>query len=358
MQLPKSGGRQDLHHALLEVPSDSKLIELILHGGKKDRSTAIYQLARQLGELNLSDGTIRTLLEFADEKWGKFFKRNDSSIRLDSLMEKANEVRPVSHLTTVKPLKPSQLAEAAGEIDWLIEGVLATQTYGLISGSTGVGKSQVAIQLGISLAKGINWLTHATKKSRVLFSSLEMGANELQYFNEKLVGGSPINEEEDIFHYLPIGEPVSLLTEEGRDFYLQFIDDYDVFIFDTVSSSTHLSMLDEATAPGIVAFFTRLTQQYQKTVVALGHDVKQAQKDNRAENMYGHRLLIDRASMIMRIDKAGDGLIISYPKVRLARAPESLQYDRDPATLWLKSAAIAIELPKGKNESFKDSLFG
>lgn len=317
----------------------------------------MYQLARQLGEANLAEDSIRVLLEFADSRWGKFFDRPDSSLRIDSLLEKAREKR-TALVSVVVPLKPSELTELAGETEWLIEDILAKETYGLITGSTGVGKSQIAIQLGISLAKGMHWLNHAVTRSRVLFSSLEMGINELQYFNKKLISGSPLNEDEDIFHYLPVGQPLSLLTKEGRDFYLQFIEDYDVFIFDTLSSSTHLSMLDEATAPGIVAFFTQLTQTYQKTVIALGHDVKQQAKDNRAENMYGHRLLIDRSSMVMRIDKAGDGLTISYPKVRLAKPPESMQYDRDLETLWLKDPMPKAPKDVKKVEVAKDDMFG
>lgn len=355
----KRGGTT-LFQALLEVPNNKQLIQLLLEGGKKDRSSAIYQLARQLGEANLPEESVRVLLEFADSRWGKFFDRPDSSVRIESLLEKASEKRTslVSVTEGIVPLKPSELTAMAGETEWLIEGLLAKNTYGLITGSTGVGKSQIAIQLGISLAKGINWLTHKVERSRVLFSSLEMGVNELQYFNEKLVGGSPLNESEDIFHYLPIGQPLSILTQEGRDFYLQFVEDYDVFIFDTLSSSTHLSMLDEATAPGIVAFFTQLTQSYEKTVVAIGHDVKQQAKDDRAENMYGHRLLIDRSSMVMRVDKAGDGLVITYPKVRLAKPPEPMQYDRSPETLWLSNPMTKVSKDVKKVEIAKDDLFG
>lgn len=349
--------------ALLEVPNDPELIKLILQGrNPKDRSGDLFYLSRKLGELNISNGSIQTLLQFADERWGKFLKREDRSERLQALVNAAEEVRPRdSFFENLRPLRPSELAEAAVEVNWLVEGILATQTYGLITGSTGVGKSQLAIQMGFNLAKGCNWLQYQCTKSRVLYASLEMGTNELGYFNEKICKGMPLNEEEDVFHYLPVGQPLSLLTEEGRQFYLQYIDDYDVFIFDTVSSSTHLSMLDDATAPGIVAFFTRLNQTYGKTVIALGHDVKSI-KDNRAESMYGARLLMDKSSMILRVDKAGDGLTLSFPKVRLAREPEPMNYDRDPDTLWLSggttSAAVKVKVEKKFDAADKDNLFG
>lgn len=326
----------DLYQALLEVPNDPKLIDLILRGDKSDdRSGSLYKLARKLGELGVGPSITKAVLELADQRWGKFGTRNDFTERLDQLLEASDQVRPKEFLETVRPVRPSQLKEMAPEISWLVDNRLVLGTYGLITGSTGVGKSQLAIQLAVSLAKGINWLHQETRKSRVLYCSLEMGFIELQYFSDKIVGGSPINEEEDILHYLPVGEPISVLTEAGRSFYLQFIDDYDVFIFDTVSASTHLPMLDEATAVGIVSFFTQLCQRHGKTVIALGHDIKSIGNDKRAESMYGHRLLMDRASMILRVDKAGDGLALSWPKVRLAASPETEVYDRDPNTLWL-----------------------
>ena len=351
----------ELYRALLEVPNDPKLTDLILNGGssKEGRSGDLFALARKLGELGVGPSTTKAVLELADLRWGKFSARNDFDERLEQLLTASEEVRPKSFLEGIRPVKPSQLKELAPTVEWLIEDRLALHTYGLITGSTGVGKSQLGIQLAVSLAKGINWLNQEVRKSRVLYCSLEMGFIELQYFSDKIVGGSPLNEDEDILHYLPVGEPISVLTEPGKAFYLQFIDDYDVFIFDTVSASTHLPMLDEATAVGIVAFFTQLTVRHGKTVVALGHDVKSIGNDKRAESMYGHRLLMDRASMVLRVDKAGDDLALSWPKVRLAAQPDTEVYERDATTLWLGTGHSPKETIKvaTREEREDDNLF-
>lgn len=348
--------------ALLEVPNDPKLIDLILNGrDQKDRSKDLAYLSRRLGELGVPLPSIKTILTMADKRWGKFFDREDGEERREELLALAKEVAPQDFLQTIKPVSPSQLSALAKEVDWLIEGVLAAQTFGLITGSSGVGKSQLGIQAGISLAKGEPWLGYQTTKSRVLYSSLEMGPNELGYFNEKLNGGNPVNEATEVFHYLPVGQPLSLLTTEGRQYYLSLVDEYDVFIFDTVSSSTHLSMLDEASAPGIVDFFTLLNRQYGKTILALSHDKKDAPKSGRAEDVYGHRYLIDRCSMVLRVEKAQDALLLTFPKVRLAKEPDPMTYDRDPQTLWLSGGmpkqdhAVKVFL---EDKTGKDELFG
>ena len=118
-------------------------------------------------------------------------------------------------------------------------------------------------------------------------------------------------------------------------------------------------MLDEASAPGIVAFFTTLTQVHGKTVLAISHDSKAKQSDNRAENVYGHRLLIDRAAAVIRVDKSGaDAIQISWPKVRLGREPESLIYDRDPDTLWLSGGQVQQARVEKKARETIESIGG
>jgi hypothetical protein len=217
------------------------------------------------------------------------------------------------------------------------------------------------------LAKGTDWDNRTLTKSRVLFGSHEMGHNELAYFMAKLSQGMVLNEETDVFHVLPVGEPVSLLQEEGRNFYLQHVDNYDVFIFDTLSSSTHLSMLHEDSAPGIFRFFSELTARHGKTVLAIGHDRKEAirQKNTRAEDMYGARLLMDKSSAILRVEKYDEEHVtLAYPKIRLAKEPMPTVYARNSETLWLTRTSLSpsnhkITVGGGKNQKpGRDNIFG
>lgn len=308
-------------------------------------------MAARLGELGISPVSTRAILEYADGKWGKFLGREDRADRLEQLLHKAEQVRPDSSLGRYVPVSLSQLKDSAPDIDWLIEGLLAKGTYGIITGGTGVGKSRLGLQLGMCLAKGVKWEYEMTK-SRVLYGSHEMGPHELVNFTEKLSLGMPLSESEDIFHLIPIGSPISLLTQEGRDFYLQYLDEYDVFFFDTASSSTHLSMLDEATGLGLVSFFNLLTSE-GKTVIVLGHDTKEGVRNNRAaaEDAYGHRLLIDRSSMVLRVSVFDpEHLILSYPKVRAAKRPEPKVYAINEQTLWLDYApSIDLNFKPGKH---------
>lgn len=335
---------------MLAVPDDAKLKQLLLRGdatSPEGRSGALYKLACRLGESGVSPTHIKTLIEFADKKWGKFSDREDWQERLSSLVEVAKERVPQNRYDKFTPVDIYTLEEETPEIDWLIPGVLAKSTYMLITGGTGVGKSQFALQWGMALAKGVQWNDLLFEKSRVLYGSHEMGPNEITYFTSKLRKGMELDRERDIFHILPIGYAVSVLTAEGREFYLQYLDDYDVFIFDTVSSSTHLAMLDDATAPGIVAFFDMLTGE-GKTVIALGHDSKDAvrHRSARAEDMFGHRLLMDRSSTIVRLYAETDQdeyITVKWPKIRLGRALPTATYSRNIETLWLTKSSDDLE---------------
>lgn len=335
------GKKGDLSVALLEVPNDLKLHQLILHGEAKNpegRSGAEYKLAARLGELGIRPESIHAIIEFADKRWGKFSTRADWPERLADLLRVAESKRPISQYAGYRPVSLKQLKDQTPEVDWVIPGLLARATYMLITGGTGVGKSQFALQIGMGLAKGAEYNDYILERSRVLYGSHEMTANELIYFTDKLQLACPLADE-DVFDVIPIGHTVSLLTQEGRDFYLQYLDDYDIFMFDTVSSSTHLAMLDEQSAPGIVEFFNILTRE-GKTIIALGHDTKDAirNKNARAEDMYGARYLMDRSSAIIRLEAEPDDdehITISFPKLRLGRAPKPTIWERSTETLWL-----------------------
>lgn len=313
-----------------------------------------------MGESGVSPTHIKTLIEFADKRWGKFAGREDWQERLDSLLTEANQRRPVNKFDRFVPVDIYTLEEQTPDVDWVIPGVLAKGTYMLVTGGTGIGKSQFTLQLGMGLAKGVQWNDLILEKSRVLYGSHEMGPNEITYFTSKLRKGMELDRERDIFHILPIGYAVSVLTEEGRKFYLQYLDDYDVFIFDTVSSSTHLAMLDEATAPGIVAFFDMLTAE-GKTVIALGHDSKDAVRHRgaRAEDMFGHRLLMDRSSTIVRLYGEVDDdehVTLTWPKIRLGRALPTTTYSRNTDTLWLTKSSDDMTQVKVKRDLKKSGV--
>lgn len=329
-----------VEEALLEVPNDKMLHQLLLHGATKDRSADQFRLAAYLGELGVRPEAAVTLIKFADSRWGKFSKRADWAERIAQLIAAYREkFQSHSSLASLRPMTMDQLKAETPEVEWAIEGLLAVATYGLITGATGVGKSTVAMQMGMVWSKGGDWNDYKFHKARILYGSHEMGPNEILYFTDKLQTTFTFGEE-DVFHIIPAGQTISVLTQEGRDFYLQYVDDYDVFVFDTVSSSTHLPMLDERTAPGIVSFFADLNS-LGKTVLALGHDTKDAAKQGilRAESMYGHRLLMDRSSLIMRLDQENleddEHVTMMFPKTRLSRKPKAAVYYKDPETLWL-----------------------
>jgi hypothetical protein len=322
-----------LERALLAVPPDEKLSHLILYGGSPDdRSGALYNLACRLGETGVDIVYAEQLLRFADSRWGKFFERDDADERLDALLE-ATRTRLVKTTTeNYTPITVEQLLTTAPEVTWLIDQLVAEATIVLISGGTGVGKSQLALQLSLCIAAGQTWLNYAIPQPRsVVYSSVEMSHTELARFLGKMVQSFPL--ENLPFHVVPVGQSISILTEDGKAFYRSLAEQYDVIVIDTLGASTHLSLSDEEGAREMVDFLGELRTKYDCTIIVVAHDAKNT-NGQRTENVYGSRLFVDRASTVLRMYKDKDaGLILEFSKIRLAPEPQPYALERTE-NLW------------------------
>lgn len=154
------------------------------------------------------------------------------------------------------------------------------------------------------------------------------------------------------FFVLPVGETISLLTEEGKDFYRQFIDEFDIIIIDTLGASTHTSLSDEEAAREIVDFFNELKKHV--TLLIVHHDSK-GNSGGRTEDAYGSRLFVDRASTVLRLSKPtnknDEGIDLTFSKIRLAPEPAPIRLQRSDS-LWYTSADFGVVIKETKkNES-------
>ncbi|MHB9153308.1 MAG: AAA family ATPase [Spirochaetales bacterium] len=55
------------------------------------------------------------------------------------------------------------------EPQWLVEGFLEEASMGMIFGESGAGKSFLALDIGLSVAAGINWHTHSVSQGPVIY---------------------------------------------------------------------------------------------------------------------------------------------------------------------------------------------
>ena len=348
-----------IERALLAVPPNDSLSQLLLYGGDpNDRSSALYNLACRLGEAGVEELYIEPLLRYADARWGKFFDRQDADERLADLLKAATDKLRPPIQEIYKPLSITELLTTAPNVSWLVEGLIAEQTITLISGGTGVGKSQLALQISMCVAAGQPWLNFPIPAQKtVVYSSVEMSHPEIASFLSKMVQAFPV--ENLPMHIVPVGQTISILTPEGKAYYRNLAEQYDVIVIDTLGASTHLTLSDEEGAREMVDFLVELRSKYGCTLIVVSHDSKNS-AGNRTENVYGSRLFVDRASTVLRLQKDKTGLLIlEFSKIRLAQEPQPYALERT-SNLWyvtkdFDSRPVVIE--KGNGTSMGSGAF-
>lgn len=80
---------------------------------------------------------------------------------------------------------------------WLVEGILP-QGAAVLSAGSKIGKSWMALDLGVSVASGRQFLGHETRQAGVLYMALEDSFNRLQDRLGKMLEGSPAPEGLDL----------------------------------------------------------------------------------------------------------------------------------------------------------------
>lgn len=73
-------------------------------------------------------------------------------------------------------LSLDELATIAGNVSWLVKGMIPADSMGILFGASGTYKSFVALDLCLHMAHGMNWLDRRSKQGSVLYVASEGGA--------------------------------------------------------------------------------------------------------------------------------------------------------------------------------------
>lgn len=168
----------------------------------------------------------------------------------------------------------------------------------------------------------------------VLLVEKEMSQRELIRMVHVMKENLQLEEDSGKLDFLPVGEVISTLTGHGQDFYEEHAEKYDVILIDTLSSATHTNIKDEDGVRTMVDFLLSLAHR-GVTIIAAHHDVKSPTQGG-AEDVYGNRWIIDKASSIIRlsrVSKDDDQIVLTTPKVRSASDKNKLTLSRSES-LW------------------------
>lgn len=278
-----------------------------------DRSTALMRLAYSGAELGMSDREIFSILYSADERWGKFRNRPDRLQRLSDMVARAKQKHPVGPLVT---FKPTDILPAFGfqtflntevTIEWIIPGVLQKLGYMMVTGPSGVGKTQWSLRFAIALALGKNFCGYEVKDPvKVVFFSMEMGHADLKYFLSemaKTLHADDFNLLERNLILIPHGEPLYMDSPEGVKLFEEVMDTHkpDGFFFDSLGSASSGELNQENTAKVLMDWNDRARKKYQVFSWFI-HHMRKANatnsKPNKQDDVYGNQYIFNRATSV------------------------------------------------------------
>lgn len=341
-----------------------------------DRSTAMMRLAYMCAEMGMSDREIFSIMYSADDRWGKFRTRPDRIHRLNDIVLKARLKHPVG----VSQALTGQLSELPSYgfntflqtevvIEWIIPGMLQKQGYMMVTGPSGVGKTQWSLRFAMALAMGKAFCGYEISAPiKTLFFSLEMGHADLQFFLSdmaKTLQPEDYSLLEENLVLIPHGEPLYLDSEEGRKLFDSAMKAHtpDVFFFDSLGSASTTELSQEATAKTLMDWNDRARKSYNCASWFI-HHMRKANgtntKPNKQDDVYGNQYIFNRATSVYCLwpDKKNSNTIeVICLKKRLGPKEEPQVIERVKHIDFKQSTVMtaAERLPTGQTSNTSTS---
>jgi DNA replication protein DnaC len=357
----------DIEEVLAEAKWDKELLELfrttreeMQHEGR-DRSGALQRLAYEGAEHSWTDEQIMAVLLDADDRWQKYTNRNESARRkiLVDLINRARakigyepegeleglakalgvvkKIEEVDHNDDQVLFSVKELASMRDISDWTVEGLLVPRGLGLFTGRPGVGKTQLACQLGADLASGRSQFLNRDlggEPVKVLVLSLEMNKYQLPHIMKPLHERYPDLPERNLVVYAK-GEMLPLDEDSGQAYLEALLEKFkpNVVIIDSLSHMARAELTSDTEMKEAFEFLQRARNQYNFGLVIIHHHRKKAndaaskKRPNDLSDVYGSFYITAAVDFVLDLEERGEDLdegtiTLSMLKSRYSRIPE------------------------------------
>jgi hypothetical protein len=299
----------------------------------KDRSRSLQHLAYGCCEAGLTDNETFVILRLADDIWEKYKFRRDRDKRLADLIVAARNKHPIIQSTATEEQftfawSYQDFLNATIELDWILEGMLMEGGNMLMAGPSGVGKTQLSLEIAKHVALGKDFMHYKVpnpKKIGIL--SLEMGHPDLQIFlrkqDEALTNPERALLNENLI-IIPHGEAWPLNTTVGQDRLKVLIEQFkwEGLFIDSIGSA----IIGNLSSADIVQPFTNFNDYLRKEFglfLWYIHHTRKSQpgqsRRNDLDDVYGDQYLVNRCTSGYIISPAKTDIIkVRNVKNRLA----------------------------------------
>jgi len=340
--------------------------------GKKhgERSEGMMQLGYFMAEIGMENDEIFAVLLNADMRWGKFKDREDQLQRLQEIVTIARNKYPFgdddySITPEIQSLGLLTFLSTEYHFEWVWDGYLQKNGYFMLTGPSGVGKTQFSLNAAMQMALGEPFLEKPTSTpKRIGILSLEMGGPDLQYFLKQQVpyyDKAQLELLQENLILAPVGEPIYMDTQEGKEAVEQWIVDnkLDGIMVDSLGSAMAGDVSAEQAVKSIMAWNDNIRQRLNVFTWFIHHHRKATgdnKKPNKLQDVYGSMYLTARATSVVCMWNVGlaNDLQILPLKMRLSPDKEPFLVHRDDNLIFTrKGNSTVVEAPTDEEDSGK-----
>jgi AAA domain len=342
-----------------------------------NRSSSLMRIGYHSAEAGCTNEEIYTLLRNADDRWGKYTKRDDRHRRLLDIIERARIKYPIvvegeQQDYTIDVLDIVSFNNLEVSVDWLLPSLLQSGGNMLLVGPPGVGKTQVALNFAYGLSTGRDVLGYQATDGnprRILFISAEMGTVDLKVFisqmNRRYDDDTAQALLAENFFVYPLGEPMYLNTKPEQDKIRRIVDvlRLDGVIFDSLGSATNRALTDEESTKSLLDWNDTFRKETGIFSWFIHHNRKATENNKEPSGLadvYGTQYLTARATTVLSLWPVKSNILkVRELKKRLApqeddwfiRRTRDLQYERVAESEVSTLITTKTKLGNAANES-------
>jgi hypothetical protein len=343
------------------------------------RGSLLFRIANMCAEKGMPDSHIYAIVSGIDKQpgWHKYSERENPERSYIRMIDKVRQKHPyrsdADKISGFEVVTFLQHFEEEVEIEYILDGYIAPQSFNIILGKSASGKTNLGNYICRSLALGrdvMHWRNVSGKPMKMVYFSYEMNRIENRMRFDEWIKFYDKDEIQTIQNnYIPIypsGDPVRFYDLVGQARVIAAIEALrpSGILIDSASMSMAADMSDEVSVKSSVEFVKNFIKRYNLFAIVIHHPRKEVagtkSKEYSVDEAHGAQALINQCTTcinITQIFKPGEEqsedsppgelmVNISWRKNRLGPRYGTFRAELRPDLTFARPTIAAIAAPK------------